>query len=520
MPSTNFTPLLLSLQDLLGEDTVSRIVSSAVALGQADATGLGHLASQPVDCFPVAFQEHLKAMLPKVGQQLVDPLPTPLRAGASTLKFRSATQDAAVPLGGFGYFRLGADGRLYLIAKSEHYHASLGHRFPGYQLLEHARRLGIPNATHNNTRGLLTRLLEEELVAAVNGLSREYQQTELETLLQADDLNVMNRVLNLNTGSLAAEAALKMCLARFYTIESGLAPPKYAGRKPVFLVMGTEDGQPQANYHGTTILTQMMRGMWPELAQRFVEEGLFTVCALRPNNVRDLEEAFATYENGLYKIAGFFHEIVLMNYGARLLEPAYLQRAYELCRDRDVPTVVDEIQSGLWAPDLFLFREYGLRPSAVVVGKGFPGGEYSASRIIFSSVLDTMPQFGALVTNGQEELGSLAYLVSMRWAVANAAQTRAVGDYYEARLSRLREQFPTKIISIEGNRHLCGIKFTDHASAAAFVRDLVSGGIDISMQVYKQAFPPVVLTKLPLIADHAVVDYLLERMTVALGQSA
>ena len=36
--------------------------------------------------------------------------------------------------------------------------------FPGYRLLETARALGIPNATHNNTRGCITRLLEEELV--------------------------------------------------------------------------------------------------------------------------------------------------------------------------------------------------------------------------------------------------------------------------------------------------------------------------------------------------------------------
>ena len=60
-------------------------------------------------------------------------------------------------------FRVGEDGRLWLISKSEHYHVPLGHGFPGYALLDRARRLGIPNATHNNTRGRITRLLEEEL---------------------------------------------------------------------------------------------------------------------------------------------------------------------------------------------------------------------------------------------------------------------------------------------------------------------------------------------------------------------
>jgi len=51
-----------------------------------------------------------------------------------------------------GFFRIGEDGRLYFASKAEHYHLSLGHAFPGYRLLEHARSLGIPNSTHNNTR--------------------------------------------------------------------------------------------------------------------------------------------------------------------------------------------------------------------------------------------------------------------------------------------------------------------------------------------------------------------------------
>lgn len=60
--------------------------------------------------------------------------------------------------------RVGEDGKLYLIGKSEHYHASLGHRFNGYRLIDNARKLGIVNATHNNTRGYITRLMEREVI--------------------------------------------------------------------------------------------------------------------------------------------------------------------------------------------------------------------------------------------------------------------------------------------------------------------------------------------------------------------
>ncbi len=58
--------------------------------------------------------------------------------------FDSATKLGLAPLSGLGVFRVGEDGRLYLIAQSEHYHTPLGHSFPGYTLLERARQLGIP----------------------------------------------------------------------------------------------------------------------------------------------------------------------------------------------------------------------------------------------------------------------------------------------------------------------------------------------------------------------------------------
>jgi 4-aminobutyrate aminotransferase-like enzyme len=326
------------------------------------------------------------------------------------------------------------------------------------------------------------------------------------------ETNTINRVLNLETGSLAAEAALKMIMARFYRSEEVSEPPPYEGKTPVFLVIGTDDGTLGANYHGTTFLTQTMRGMWPRFFRGIEEHGLMRVCPIRPNSTEDLEAAFARYEDGSTKIAGFFHEIVMMNYGARRLTPAFLRRAYELCAEHDVATVVDEIQSCIWAPAFFLYHEYGLRPTFVVIGKGFPNGEYAASRILFSSVMDNLPQFGALVTNGQEELASLAYLVTMRWARANAEVTRDIGAYYEERLREFAAAYPEQISGVDGQWHLTTVCFHDVAAAKALTAQLSGGGLDVSVQTYKADCPPAVMMKLPLTARYEVVDFILERM--------
>jgi len=511
-----FSDVRFSLSDLIGHAHIEKVCALRARLTGEDAGQLSAPAKQPVDFYPQALQARLRDLLPQVGQVIVpcDELPT--ARGATTRMFEKANHSASAPLTALGYYRVGEDGRLYLITKSEHYHTPLGHDFPGYQLIDRAKALGIPNATHNNTRGHITRLLEEELIAAANGITVA-DRPALERVLESADPRIVNRVLNLETGSLAAEAALKMILARFYRSQESDAAPTYTGRTPVILVIGNDDGGLQANYHGTTVLTQAMRGMWPEFLAALEERGIFRVAAVRPNSIEDLDAAFKQYEQAPYKIAGFFHEIVMMNYGGRLLSRKFLHHAYDLCRAHDVPTVVDEIQSCMWAPDFFLYREFDLEPAFVVLGKGFPGGEYPASRILFSAAMDNLPQFGALVTNGQEELASLAYLVTMRWAKANAWAIREYGEYYEGKIRQFAARHPEHISGAEGKWHLSTIVFRDLALAKAFVKALTGMGLDISVQTYKADCPPAVLTKLPIIAGPEVIDFTIDRMEAAMS---
>ncbi len=70
---------------------------------------------------------------------------------------------------------------------------------------------------------------------------------------------------------------------------------------------------------------------------------------MRINESRHFEELVKTYDKGDTKVAGFFHELILMNYGGIRLSKNFLQAAYQICRDRDIPTIADEIQSCIWS---------------------------------------------------------------------------------------------------------------------------------------------------------------------------
>ncbi len=497
-----------SLADLLDGAYLDGVIAARAALTGEDPAALRAIAEEKVEFYPGSFAARQEELMSRVGQTMV-PAFADGENGAPTDSYRAAQHSGAAPLSGLGAFRVGEDGRLYLAAKSEHYHIPLGHSFPGYALLEKAKQLGIPNATHNNTRGFITRTLERRLIAAANGL--EPADPAVDALLREKKPGVLSCVINLETGSLAVEAALKMMLARFYPIDG--KPALYEGRVPVFLVMADNAGGITAGYHGTTVLAQTLRGLWPGFAQKADAAELYKVVSV-PINDPDAFAAIARrWNEGPYKTAGFCHEIVMMNYGGIRLSEEFLRAAYRVCRETDTPVLCDEIQSCAWYEGLFLFRQYGLTPDFVSIGKGFPGGCYPASKILTSGAFDSLNQFGALVTNGQEELASLSYLITMEFIAANGAHITQVGRRYHEKAAQMAARHPSVCTGVEGDAHMTALCFDNVEDAVAFCTAMNQERcVDISAQTYKPNCPPVALAKLPLILTEPMTDRLLAMM--------
>lgn len=504
-----------SLADILGLEYLRSVSAANEFLGGLSAAESMALAQKQVDFFPDSFAKKQDELLEMVGKQVAPPLNQSSR-GAATDAFANALHKNMAPVAASGLFRIGEDGRLYLAAKSEHYQASLGHAFPGYELLKIAEKIGISNITHNNTRGHITRMMEQELVRIANGIKCGDDKA-LSDIINGNDPKDLCRVINLETGSLAMEAAVKMMLARFYRLHKTSPAPKYFGKTPVLLVMADHAGGMEANYHGTAMPTQLLRGMWPELYARASMGHCMKVRQVKINDIEDFRKAVADSEQGEYKPAGFLHELVLMNYGGIKLDYDYIREAHKLCLEHDIPTAVDEIQTGIWSPEIFLFKEYGVKPSFVSVGKGFPGGMYPASRLICCREMDNLDLFGALVTNGQEEIASLAYLVTMGFAEANAQETRSLGEYFHKRLNDLARKHANSIKAIEGEGLLRAIRFED-AGKAALLATVMNKNycIDISAQTYKANCPPTALLKLPLISSTRTMDFLADKLDAAL----
>ena len=503
--------LELSLTDLAGEGYIDKVCRASALLTGRSFAELREIADEKVGFFPEHFAARLDSLLPMTGKTFSEPLGSS-SPGAGTAAFDAAFHRENAPLTGLGFFRVGEDGKLAVIGKSEHYQASCGHNFPGAKLVANAAAVGITNITHNNTRGHITRLLERELIRIANGLAPGDEEA-LGAVIRSTEPHVLNRVINLETGSLACEAAFKMMLARFYRLHAHSPAPPYAGKTPVFPVMADHRQGKEANYHGTTVMTQLLRGMWPGFCELLEQAGACKCVAVAINDKGSFARAVERYDTGKFKIAGFLHELVLMNYGGLRLDDDYVSFCHKLCAERDIPVFVDEIQTGVWSDEIFLFRKYGCRPDLVSVGKGVPGGLYPASKILTTAAMDDLDQFGALVTNGQEELASLGCLLTLRFAEHNREHTRVLGELWQKKLQLLAARHPDLVERAEGDGLLGTLLFRDAGRAARFCEKLnKEHHIDVSAQTYKADCPPAALTKLPLIASEKLLDFVADAM--------
>ena len=189
--------------------------------------------------------------------------------------------------------------------------------------------------------------------------------------------------------------------------------------------------------------------------------------------------------------------------------------AYDLCHEHDVPTVVDEIQSCIWSPELFLFREYGLQPTSCPIGKGFPGGEYPASRILCDGrwttscpvrrARDERPGGAGLaglprhhgVRRSQRDYGA-------RWATL----TRHGSRTWQPNFRKSSRRWKANAIS-------ASLRFRTADCAVALRQGSHAAGYDVSAQTYKANCPPTLLIKLPIISSYRMVDQFVARIVRA-----
>jgi len=384
-------------------------------------------------------------------------------------------------LAGAGMFYITEQRRLCLDCTSGHYQMTWGYNDAALcRAVAEAVEAGIVWDCHCNIPQTTVKLLAYRLVEAAGG---------------GPDGNGLDTVhLGCCTGSVACAAALKIQLVCFERRKQGGAP--------VIVVI---DG----NYHGTDMIAQRLRGMW----QRYVTN--LEVAAVQPNDEADLRAVFERFGD---RVAGFWAEPILMNREVIPVEACYLQLARSLCDKVGALMCIDEIQTGFWQPQVFAFPSLGVVPDLLVAGKGMTAGFHPQAALIYKSRLDVLAQYDAISTNGSAPLPCYVAIRCLDRIAAESDRIARVGDRYQAAMRALAEEFPGALRDARGLRHMMGLKFHRVADALDFHRRAVAAGLWLRVHAYHEGHSTV-LTKLPLVADEQIVDFIAGKLRELLKEN-
>jgi ornithine--oxo-acid transaminase len=172
-----------------------------------------------------------------------------------------------------------------------------------------------------------------------------------------------DKVLPMNTGAEGDETALKLCRKWAYT-KKGIAE----GNAKIIVCEG--------NFHGRTI-TVISMSTDPDSYGGF---GPFTPGFIKIpyNDIPALEKALEDPD-----VAGFLVEPIQGEAGVFVPDAGYLKKASELCKQKNVLFIADEVQTGIARTGKLLACDHeGVRPDVLILGKALSGGVYPISAVL------------------------------------------------------------------------------------------------------------------------------------------
>jgi ornithine--oxo-acid transaminase len=167
----------------------------------------------------------------------------------------------------------------------------------------------------------------------------------------------------MNTGAEADETALKLCRRWGYD-KKGI--PENEAK-----IIVCAD-----NFHGRTI-TIISMSTDPDSYKGFgpYTPGFVTV----PYN--DLDALAKELEDP--NVAGFLVEPIQGEAGVYVPDQGYLKKAYEMCKEKNVLFIADEVQTGIARTGKLLACDHeGVKPDILILGKAISGGVFPVSAVL------------------------------------------------------------------------------------------------------------------------------------------
>ncbi|MCB0686713.1 MAG: ornithine--oxo-acid transaminase [Saprospiraceae bacterium] len=236
-----------------------------------------------------------------------------------------------------------------------------------------------------------------------------------------------DKVLPMNTGVEAVETAIKLCRKWAYT-EKGIA----LHRAKIIFVSG--------NFHGRT-LGAISASSDPSSTAGFGP--YMPGYQIIPYN--DLDSLANALEDP--EVAGFLAEPIQGEAGVIVPDPGYLKSAYELCKDRNVLFIADEVQTGIARTGKLLCCDHEeVKPDILILGKALSGGVLPVSAVLADDEI--------MLTIKPGEHGSTFGGNPLACAVATAALEVVRDEALAMNAAKMGQIFRKKMNQLKGQNDL------------------------------------------------------------------
>ncbi len=299
-----------------------------------------------------------------------------------------------------------------------------------------------------------------------------------------------DRVFFCNSGAEANEAAIK--LARRYGHE------KHGPGRFEIITM-------KNSFHGRTMATLTATG------QKKVQKGFEP---LMPGFVYAPFNDFAAIESLVTEsTAAIMLEPIQGEGGVHVAEPAYLKSLRELCTQKDILLIFDEVQTGMGRTGtLFAYEQLGVEPDIMTLAKGLGGGMPIGACLAKDAVAAAFTAGSHASTFGGNPLACAAGLAVCRILIEGRMleQARRMGDYLSKGLADFKDRHHA-VRAVRGVGLLQGLEVA--IDAKAVVADCLSRGVLVNATSERvlRFVPPLVITQ-------AEIDRVLETLSSIFNQ--
>ena len=324
--------------------------------------------------------------------------------------------------------------------------------------------------------------IQKQAAQLIHTSNLYYTQPQAKLAQMLVDHSFADQVFFCNSGAEANEAAIK--LARRYSHE------KYGAGRFEIITM-------KQSFHGRTMATLTATGQ--AKVQKGYEPLVPGFTHVTFNHLIELEQTVTE------KTAAIMLEPVQGEGGVHVASPDYLKAVRDLCTQRDILLIFDEVQTGMGRTGtLFAYEQLHVHPDIMTLAKGLGGGVPIGACLATAPVAKAFGPGSHASTFGGNPLACAAALAVLRVLLEGRVldHARRMGEYLSKGLSECKERHHN-VRDVRGLGLLQGMEV--EIGAKTVVGDCLKRGLLINAAGERvlRFIPPLIITQ-------AEIDRLLE----------